>query len=302
MNMKRSLTPDIVNLQTFECAARHQNFSRAAEELNLTQSAVSRQIAELEQQTGVQLFERIRRRVILSNAGQRLLPDVRDLLVRSERLMITAVASGQMKGSLRIATLPTFGAKWLVPRLRTFMSQNPDVAITVESRSKPFSFSEDSFDLSIHFGQSAWAGGVTTFLCNETVLPTASPALTSHSAGRAGDFFHNAPLLHLTTRPKLWSDWSQLQAHPLENAFVGLRFDQFSMLTAAAISGLGMALLPTYLIEDELRSGVLVPVLDAPMSTENAYYIVRPEEKRTNPIADLFERWLLSEVSQDQGG
>ena len=298
--MKRSLVPDIVNLQAFECAARHQNFSRAAEELNLTQSAVSRQIAELEQQTGVQLFERIRRRVILSDAGRRLLSDVRDLLVRSERLMIGAVASGQMKGSLRIATLPTFGAKWLVPRLKSFISQHPDIAITVESRSKPFSFSEDSFDLAIHFGQSAWAGGVTAFLCNETVLPTTSPALAERIACGEIDFLHTAPLLHLTTRPKLWSDWSQCWAQPLENAYAGLRFDQFSMLTAAAISGLGVALLPTYLIEDELQAGVLVPVLDAPMSTENAYYVVRPEERRTNQIADLFQQWLLSQVSQKQ--
>ncbi|QFY63390.1 LysR family transcriptional regulator (plasmid) [Rhizobium grahamii] len=298
MNMKRSLVPDIVNLQAFECAARHQNFSRAAEELNLTQSAVSRQIAELEQQTGLQLFERIRRRVILSEAGQRLLPEVRDLLTRSERLMIGAVASGQMKGSLRIATLPTFGAKWLVPRLKTFTSRHPDVAITVESRSKPFSFSEDGFDLAIHFGQSAWAGGVSTFLCNETVVPTANPTLAGRIASGEVDFLRDAPLLHLTTRPKLWADWSQRHDHAFENAFMGLRFDQFSMLTAAAISGLGVALLPTYLIEDELHAGLLTTVLDASLSTENAYYVVRPEEKRTHQMADLFEQWLLSEVGE----
>lgn len=296
--MKRSLVPDIVNLQAFECAARHQNFSRAAEELNLTQSAVSRQIAELEQQTGLQLFERIRRRVILSEAGQRLLPEVRDLLTRSERLMIGAVASGQMKGSLRIATLPTFGAKWLVPRLKTFTSRHPDVAITVESRSKPFSFSEDGFDLAIHFGQSAWAGGVSTFLCNETVVPTANPTLAGRIASGEVDFLRDAPLLHLTTRPKLWADWSQRHDHAFENAFMGLRFDQFSMLTAAAISGLGVALLPTYLIEDELHAGLLTTVLDASLSTENAYYVVRPEEKRTHQMADLFEQWLLSEVGE----
>ena len=129
--MRRRLIPDIVNLQAFECAARHQNFSRAAEELNLTQSAVSRQISDLEQQTGLKLFERVRQRVVLSEAGLRLLPEVKDLLLRSERLMIGAVAAGQMKLSLKVATLPTFGTRWLVPRLGRFLDEHRDVAITV---------------------------------------------------------------------------------------------------------------------------------------------------------------------------
>ncbi|MVA52680.1 LysR family transcriptional regulator [Agrobacterium vitis] len=295
--MRRSLVPDIVNLQAFECAARHQNFSRAAEELTLTQSAVSRQIAELEQQTGLQLFERIRRRVILSQAGQRFLPEVKELLIRSERLMIGAVAAGQMSGALRVATLPTFGAKWLVPRLNGFLADHRDVAVTIESRAKPFSFMEDNFDLAIHFGQPVWAGGVSTFLCHETVLPVACPELVDSLPRDEAGVPPGAPLLHLITRPKLWADWCQFHDVTVQNAYLGLRFDQFSMLTAAAVSGLGVALLPTYLIEDEMRSGALVPLTNAPMSTENAYYIVRPEEKRTHMVADLFQQWVLSQVS-----
>jgi DNA-binding transcriptional LysR family regulator len=295
--MRRSLVPDIINLQAFECAARHQNFSRAAEELNLTQSAVSRQIAELEQQTGLQLFERIRRRVVLSQAGQRFLPEVKELLLRSERLMIDAVAAGQMKSSLRIATLPTFGAKWLVPRLNRFLADHRDVAITIESRSKPFSFAEDGFDLAIHFGQPTWAGGVSTFLCHETVLPMANAELARAIRSEQLLSSGNVPLLHMTTRPKLWTEWFQLHGLTVGNSYLGLRFDQFSMITAAAISGLGVALLPTYLVEDEIRSGTLVPIMDAPMSTENAYYVVRPEDRQTQAVADLFQRWLHAEVA-----
>ncbi|EPR23178.1 hypothetical protein L905_08635 [Agrobacterium sp. TS43] len=294
--MRRSLIPDIVNLQAFECAARHQNFSRAAQELNLTQSAVSRQIAELEQQTGLQLFERIRRRVILSEAGQRFLPEVKELLLRSERLMIGAVAAGQMKSSLRIATLPTFGTKWLVPRLGRFLHKYADVAVTIESRSKPFSFAEDNFDLAIHYGQPAWAGGVSTFLCHETVMPMTSPELARAISADSRPPPGNARLLHLTTRPKLWAEWCRFHDVAVDNAYPGPRFDQFSMLTAAAVAGLGVALLPTYLVEHEVRSGALAPITDAPMSTENAYYIVRPEQKQTHPNADLFQQWLESEV------
>lgn len=298
--MRRRLIPDIVNLQAFECAARHQNFSRAAEELNLTQSAVSRQISELEQQTGLKLFERVRQRVVLSEAGLRLLPEVKDLLLRSERLMIGAVAAGQMKLSLKVATLPTFGTRWLVPRLGHFLDEHRDVAVTVESRSKPFSFDEDNFDLAIHYGLPAWAGAVATFLCSEMVLPVAGRQLAGRlDLGGPEDLSH-APLLHLTTRPKLWAQWFDLQRLPAENAYPGARFDQFSMIIAAAISGLGVALLPTYLIEEELRTGALLPLFDLPMPTENSYYVVMPERKQTNEIAMLFQDWLVSQVTPSQ--
>jgi DNA-binding transcriptional LysR family regulator len=296
--MRRRLIPDIVNLQAFECAARHQNFSRAAEELNVTQSAVSRQIAELEQQTGLKLFERVRQRVLLSEAGQRLLPEVKALLLQSERLMIGAVAAGRMKAALRIATLPTFGATWLVPRLGGFLEKHPDVAITIESRSHPFSFDEDNFDLAIHYGQPAWAGGIATFLCHEAVLPVAGRALADRLRIRTPQDLASATLMHLTTRPKFWTEWFHLQGISGDNAFAGPRFDQFSMIVAAAAAGLGVALLPTYMIEDELRSGTLVPVLDLPMSTENSYYVVVPETKQTHQTADLFQAWLLSQFPQ----
>lgn len=306
--MRRRLVPDIVNLQAFECAARHQNFSRAAQELNLTQSAVSRQIAELEQQTGLKLFERIRQRVVLSEAGQRLLPEVNRLLQQSERLMIGAIAARQMKASLKIATLPTFGTKWLVPRLKDFLVDNQDVAITVESRVAAFDLAEEGFDLAIHFGQPVWAGGVSTFLCNETVLPVANQELARlQLAGREQDTridhaapvdLSGAPLLQLATRPKLWAEWFELNGLPTENAYTGIRFDQFSMIVAAVISGLGIGLLPTYLIEEELRSGLIVPLSTVPMTTPNAYFIIRPETKVTNTAADLFQAWLLSQVSR----
>ncbi|WP_434730664.1 LysR family transcriptional regulator [Rhizobium binae] len=297
MEMRRSLIPDIIQLQAFECAARHENFSRAAEELNLTQGAISRQIAELEGQTGLKLFERVRRRVVLSEAGQRLLPEVKQLLSQSERFMIGAVAAGQMNSSLRIATLPTFGAKWLVPRLKSFLSAHSDVAISIESRSSPFNFSEENFDIAIHFGQPIWAGATATFLCHETVVPVASPLLLRRDKTSDIDLLERVPLLHLTTRPKLWTDWSVHHDRPIEFPYQGLRFDQFSMITSAALAGLGVALLPTYLIEEELRSGALAPFADLPMSTNNAYWLVRPERKGTQASTDQFMKWILAQVA-----
>lgn len=295
--MRRRLVPDIANLQAFECAARHGNFTRAAEELSLTQSAVSRQIRDLEQQTGLLLFERVRQRVVLSEAGGRFLPEVRRLLAQSEQLMIGAVAARHMKTSLNIATLPTFGTRWLIPRLDDFLKHWDDIALTIEARSRPFDFEEENFDLAIHYGEPTWAHATCAFLCNETVLPVASRQMATRLALRSPDELVNAPLIHLTTRHRLWSRWFESQKIPVENAYRGLRLDQFSMIIAAAVAGLGVALLPSYLIEDELRAGILLPLFDLPLATENSYYVVLPEKKQRNAVANHFQEWLLTQVS-----
>ena len=288
--MRRGLLPDLTALQTFECAARHGNFSRAAEELNLTQSAVSRQIKELEAQTGQQLFERIRQRVVLSEAGTQALPEIRRLLAEAERLMVDTLA-GPVTQHLRIGTLPTFGTRWLVPRLADFLARHPDIAVTVESRDRTFDFEDDPLDLTIHYGKPVWPGAVTEFLCTEVVVPVASRQM----AGRLTDDLTQAPLLHLTGRPRLWSQWFEIYGGG--EVWRGQRFDQFSMIIAAASASLGVALLPTYLIEPELASGDLVQLRDAPMQTENAYYIVTPESRQHHRASLAFRDWVLGQVS-----
>jgi DNA-binding transcriptional LysR family regulator len=297
MDARRRLIPDIVTLQAFECAARHGNFTRAGEELNLTQSAISRQIRDLEAQTGIKLFERIRRHVVLSQAGRKFLPEVQRLLQQSEQLMVRAVASGETHASLSIASLPTFGSRWLTPRLHQFIAANNDTVITVGSRSQPFNFDEESFDIAIHYGQPVWAGGTCTFLCNEVIVPVASPKLLAkHPAKQPGDLL-NGPLLHLTTRPKLWTEWFETNNIIPENAYRGSRFDQFAMVIEAAVSGLGFALLPRYLIESELLSQRLKIAFELPLKTDNSYYIALPEGRQDNVLARAFQTWLLTQVS-----
>ena len=296
--MKRSLIPDIAILQAFESAARHGNFTRAAAELSLTQSAISRQIRDLEGQTGLLLFERIRQRVVLTEAGKKLLPDVRRLLAQSEELMIRAVASANAVASLTIATLPTFGARWLMPRLPRFFASRPSIALAMESRSEPFDFEAEIFDLAFHYGQPSWAKAECTYLFGEAVLPVASPALIRSLALPSAAALTEAPLIHLTTRPHLWSQWLNRYCAASDGNYRGSRFDQFSMIIAAAIAGLGIALLPTYLIEEEIETGSLAPVFDLPLSTENAYYLVTPEGRRSNAAATGFRDWLIADLTR----
>jgi LysR family glycine cleavage system transcriptional activator len=298
MNMRRGLIPDITNLQAFECAARHGNFTRAAEELNLTQSAISRQIRDLEQQTGLLLFERVRQRVILSDAGTRFLPEVRRLLSQSEQLMIRAVAAADKDESLSVATLPTFGLRWLMPRLPRFLELRPSVALNIECRAEPFDFDDESFDLAIHYGKPTWAKAATTFLCSEVVLPVASADLMGDLNARTPADLVDVPLLHLTTRPRLWPQWFEANGVTTDRSFRGNRFDQFSMMIGAVQANMGVALLPSYLIEDDMRAGTLVPVFDLPMATEFSYYVVLPQNRQHNAVANAFKDWLFTQISR----
>lgn len=296
MKLSRRLIPDVTTLQAFECAARHGSFTQAATELNLTQSAVSRQIKDLEIQLGVLLFERVRQRVILSDAGQKFLPEVRRLLNQSEELMVRAMASARSESTLSIASLPTFGSRWLVPRLPDFLKQHPGTVVNIASRSQPFDFEEQNFDLAIHYGQPVWAHATCSFLCSEVIIPVASAALIAACPMADPQELDGKPLLHLATRPKMWAQWCEANGLDVTSAYQGNRFDQFSMVIEAAAAGLGVALVPRYLIEQELQQDRLRILFDRPMRTENNYYLVVPEGKLENPVSRAFRTWITGQV------
>lgn len=302
MKLNRAMIPDMSVLQAFECAARHGNFTLAATELNLTQSAVSRQIRTLEDQLGVTLFERIRQRVVLSANGHSLLTEVRQLLEKTEAMVLRAMASSDGKKVLSVATLPTFGSRWLMRRLPEFLDLHPGTVVDVASRSEPFDFEVDRFDIAIHYGQPTWAHASCTYLCSETIVPVASPALLERFPVQLPSDLAKAPLLHLATRPRLWSDWFLGNEHEALGAFHGSRFDQFNMIIEAVVAAIGFALLPRYLIEGELKSGDLMIVMDRPITTDNSYYIVTPEGMKGSTIAGEFQNWLLSQVPTAQSG
>ena len=297
MTLPRKLIPDLTTLQSFESAARHGNFTRAALELNLTQSAISRQIKDLETRLGVMLFERVRQRAILSEAGKRLLPEARRLLHQTEEMMIRAASGADATATLSIATLPTFGSRWLTPRLPGFLTAHPGALVDIASRSEPFDFEQESFDLAIHYGQPIWARATCTFLCDEKIVPVASPILLQSDPVASPAELAHKPLLHLATRPRLWRQWFEHCDIDVDPSYRGNRFDQFSMIIEAAAMSMGFALLPLYLIEQELSSGKLQIVFDQPMSTENSYYVVMPDGKREHALGLAFTAWLLSQVS-----
>lgn len=293
MKLSRSRVPDILALQSFEAAARHGSFTRAAEELSLTQSAVSRQIKDLEAQLGVALFERVRQRVVLSAAGMRLLPDATRVLSQVEMLTLRAAGTRDVTGHISIATLPTFGSRWLVPRLTDFLAQHPGLQVTVTCRAEPFDLSETGVNVAIHYGQPVWPRASCTYLCAETVVPVASPMLARQLDGS----LLTAPLLHMESRPLLWVDWLAAIGDTRTDGMRGHRFDQFTLLIEAAMAGLGVALVPTYLVERELREVSLQIVRNAPLRTDAAYYVVLPNDQASDPVCSAFLSWIRSCVS-----
>lgn len=293
MILQRRFLPDLKVLQTFECAARHGNFTRAGEELSLTQSAVSRQIRELEQQVRKPLFERLPGRVVLTRAGRELLPEAQRLLQMAESTMRHATAGEAGETVLAVNALPTFATRWLMPRLPDYLTRHPDLRMDLTTSLGIFDFAERQCDLAIHYGQPVWPGGTCTYLCSEIVLPVLGGALRDVPVTGPKALI-DLPKIQLSERPQLWSEWFARQGMDLPDASAGHWFDQFSLSIEAVRSGLGCALLPRYLIEKELERGELKIAIDIPHSTDMAYYIVTPEG-RSEEVKD-FSDWLISQV------
>lgn len=292
----RRFLPSISLLTAFEAAARTQSFTEAAAELDLTQSAVSRQIMALEGQLGVELFVRDRKRVRLTLAGERYASEIRSALkaIASASLALKANPEG---GTLNLAILPTFGTRWLAPRLPDFLGKHPGVTVNLTTRLQPFQFDNDRQDAAIHFGRNDWPGTHGDYMFDETVIPVCAPEMLAARAIARPEDLLKAPLLHLATRPDAWPVWLAQQGVTAAGAG-GMVFDQIATMAQAAVHGIGFALLPEFLIENELAAGKLVPALSLPMKSVGSYWLVWPSTREGYPPLERFRDWLRGETSR----
>ncbi|MFT4268240.1 MAG: transcriptional regulator GcvA [Xenophilus sp.] len=293
--MKRPRLPSTSTLATFESAARHLNFRRAADELHLTQGAVSQQVRQLEDLLGVALFARVRQRVLLTPAGSRYLGEVRRILQDLGEVTHQAMATGD-KEILNLAAVPTFAVKWLVPRLPSFFARHPAVNVNLVSRNAPFDFAAQPFDAAIHYGEPAWPGAVCTQLMPEDMIPVCSRRYRRALKLRSPADLGRAVLLQQFTRPSAWQDWfHHVQAEPA-NAFRGPRFDSFSMILEAVHADLGAALLPRFLVAPGLDEGQLVQLSRHGLPSTRGYHFVCPDARREQPAVMALRDWLLEEA------
>jgi LysR family glycine cleavage system transcriptional activator len=292
--LARKFLPPTSVLMAFEAAARHQSFTAAAAELSLTQSAVSRQIRALEQLLGAELFVRERQTVRLTDAGNAYAVEIRRALdhIANATLGFRANPKG---GTLNLAIIPTFGTRWLAPRLPRFLSAHPGITINLTTRLAPFDFRLDALDAAIHYGAPDWPWAKLDFLMKEFVVPVCSPDLRKTLRISKPVHLLRAPLMHFPSRPDAWASWFRAAGVQFGDLH-GMVVDQFAVATQAAISGIGIALLPAFLIEAELARGDLVLAVDRPMESKDCYYLAWPIERGTYPPLQAFRTWLQTEV------
>ncbi|MBT2337535.1 MULTISPECIES: LysR family transcriptional regulator [Pseudomonas] len=289
--MRRRI-PSTAALVSFEAAARHESFTKAAQELSLTQGAICRQIAGLEDFLGVELFRRSRRGVKLTEAGLSYSRRVATQLDAVERDTLS-VMGHTGANVIELAVVPTFGTQWLLPRLKDFQQQHPDVTVNLTNRTRPFLFADTEFDAAVYFGDADWSGTESHKLMGENPMPVCSPELLGNQNSLPPEAIAELPLLQQTTRPYAWRQWFNAQNLNIARDLTGPRYELFSMLAQAAMHDMGIALIPPFLIQRELAEKRLVIANQNALSSLKAYYLMIPERKIESASLRAFRDWLV---------
>lgn len=289
--------PSLAALRMFEAAARHLSFTEAASELNLTQSAVSRQIRLMEEYLGVLLFQRVKQRLVLTDAGRVYVDEIRAALEQMQAATVNLMANQGKGGILNLATPPAFGTKWLMPRLHRFTRAHPEILINIATRARPFDLVGESIDVAIHYGNNDWPGVLSDRLLGGEMVVVCAPAyLRANKRLKAPADVAGHALLQWTVRPNLWHEWMETKGAVAPNAWQGLRFEHLYMVMQAAIGQLGIALLPRIIVTDDIEAGRLVVPFEDEYASADAYCLVYRPDKRADKKIQLFRRWLVEEA------
>nr|WP_318384984.1 LysR substrate-binding domain-containing protein [uncultured Enterobacter sp.] len=291
----RGKLPKTELLVTFEVVARHESYTRAAEELALTQSAVFRQVTALEDFLKTALFSHSKKRIFLNDAGRHYLSIVKETLNKLERDTNNIMCWQPTVQVIELAVNPTFSTHWLIPNLREFNQTHPEIVVNINSLASLGDFQSREYDAAIMREDfcSPWGGVV--HLLEEEILPVCSSSLLSHTGKRISveELLNDFPLLHQSTRIDGWQEWFALSGISGQSINKGPRFDLISMLIAAVRSHLGVALLPRFSIQNDLDNGTMVIPCDVPMRTGNRFIMTWREDKMLSPKLQTFHDWVV---------
>lgn len=293
--MKRGELPSIDGLTAFVAAADHGSFTRAADQLNLSQGAISRQVREIELHLGVRLFERIRQRIVLTDAGRLYLPQVKkalDNLAAASR----SVASLSNSTILNLVALPTFAGVWLVPRLSNFQKQNPTITLHITTRQSPIDYSSEPFDAAVFHGATHWPGTISYHLMEEDMVPVASPKLGAVHLVKKPSDVTKFRLLHNMGSSNRWAEWLAQAGVQITEPPQGHMYQNYAMIAQAAVAAVGIALLPRYLIDDDVAANRLEIVGNAFADLKTSYHLILPETRASSPAIQAFAKWLIAEA------
>jgi len=294
----RRFLPSLSALVAFESAGRHGSFTKAAEDLSITQSGISRQIGNLESFLGVRLFERIGSRIVLTHVGNSYLDEISQVLDQIERASIDTVRGRKLDDRFLICTYPTLSSRWLTPRLQGFLSANPALMVEITTATQGIDFETTDIDVAILRGRGSWRGAVSFELFKEQIAVVASPRLIAPGTAPAHLDFDALPTLQNASRPDLWITWLRQSQVPHSGAIQGPRLPQSEMLIAAAVNGIGLAVVPLPFVERELASGDLWMPFGAAVPSEDSYWLVYSEHSSDSTAAMAFKAWLQRELKR----
>lgn len=286
--------PSTQALQCFDAVAELLSVTRASQRLNMTQSAVSRQIAGLEAGLSVQLFRREKQRLYLTERGRAYWEEVRELLRRlhnaSQRLQ------GKVSGRVRLGVEPAIASRWLVPRLAAFKQRHPELDIELQTDLEALYYGSASYDIAILYGFGDWPDLDAEFLMADSLVAVCAPSLLQQFGKiQQREESLRFPLLHHTSKPSSSGAWLRaagLSDHEID-ALAGSRLQSFSLIAQVAIEGLGLAILPDYFVAADIQEGKLVQACDESLTCEERYFVVRPKDRGEDLAVDAVKQWLL---------
>lgn len=289
--------PNLAALRAFEAAARHGNFSRAAEEIHVTHGAISHQVRALEDELGVQLFARHGKRIAITPEGERFAVTLRKALTEIAAAAAALQADGK-QSRLTVTALPSFAARWLSPRLGHFIEQHPDLEVMLQSSNHLTDFVRESVDIGIRFGRGKYPGLSVEKIMDDYYYPVASPSFNGGKLPRTPQKLAKHGLLRCEMEP--WTPWFRAAGLDLPEPTGGLVFQDSSMLVRAAVEGHGIALARHAIAASDVESGALVRLSDISVRCAESYYLVCPPEALKKPQVQAFRKWLLAEVGKQE--
>ena len=294
--------PPIATLRALEAAARHLNFTKAADELCVTQSAVSHQIRHLEDLWDLKLFDRPPRGLVLTRNGQALAPVVRNFFDHLSETLET-LKTEIKRDPLRIDTLQSFAVKWLVPRINEFHNEFPDIDLWISTHDELVNFATENVDMAIRLGKGNYPGLHSTLLLKEYVFPVCSPDFIDKvGMPSTHDDLYELPLLLRLGDPAHpnWEDWFAQVGQKDVVVVEGPRFPDSNMALQAAKEGQGIALARSAHVSEDLKAGKLVKLFNYDYPSNVSYYLVCPNGKENTPKIASVRDWLIAEASLAQ--
>lgn len=286
--------PSLPALRVFEAAARHLSFTKAAEELHVTQAAVSHQIRALEEQIGTALFQRTTRRLSLTPAGRHLLPAASAAF---EGLARALADIGRGERLLAVTTTPSFGARWLAPRLGRFAEQHPDIELSIRHTTAVLDLARDGLDLAIRWGRGQWPGLTAEPIAAATVVPVSTAAYAKRLKLREPADIARATLLHEDCQEN-WIEWCLVAGLDPALARRGVVFDDDNVLIQAMLDGQGVGLISQTLVAADLEAGRLVTPLGLPVDEGYSYYLVYEPDALCRRKVAAFRDFILAEAQR----